>query len=122
MTRAFLLTNLNTDLKPLKFRVPLDIIGPAIEQIGWFPYAPGERVWDGKTLFIKGTKSKYINHHNIPIAKEFFPSMRTEELDAGHWGTLRTRLSGFACLYPLTKNTQCMQKGGLHNSRICMPR
>ena len=87
MTRAFLLTNLNTHVHPLKFRVPLDIIGPAIEQMGWFPYAPGERVWEGRTLFVKGSKSKYINRHNVQIAKKFFPSMRMEELDAGHWGT-----------------------------------
>ncbi|KZV72628.1 alpha/beta-hydrolase [Peniophora sp. CONT] len=85
MTRAFLLTNLDPHAHPVKFRVPLDIIGPAIKDIGWFPYAPGERVWEGKTLFIKGTKSKYINRHNIPLLSQFFPNMRMEELDASHW-------------------------------------
>lgn len=28
----------------------------------------------------------YINHKNIPALRAFFPNMRIEELDAGHWG------------------------------------
>lgn len=58
--RLFLLTNLEplTSSKPYAhFRVPLDTLDEAIPEIGWFPYAPGERNWAGKTLFIKGTKS-----------------------------------------------------------------
>jgi len=38
-----------------------------------------------KDALREGTKSKYINKNNIPIAKEFFPSMSLETLDAGHW-------------------------------------
>ncbi|KAI0076192.1 alpha/beta-hydrolase [Panus rudis PR-1116 ss-1] len=85
--RAFLLTNLNTHHAhaPLHFKIPVDIIGKAIPEIGSFPYEPGERTWEGKSLFIKGTRSAYLNHKNIPIAKKFFPNMRLEELDAGHW-------------------------------------
>jgi hypothetical protein len=81
------LTNLDTTVQPFKFQVPLDIIGSSIPDIGSFPYQPGERSWDGKALFVKATKSKYINKHNIPIAKEFFPSMTLETVVAGHWGT-----------------------------------
>jgi len=33
------------------------------------------------------TKYRYINHNNLPVMRAFFPSMRLEELDAGHWGT-----------------------------------
>jgi hypothetical protein len=66
MTRAFLLTNLSSQAHdhhhhPLKFKVPIDIIGKAIPSIGDFPYEPGERTWDGPTLFIKGTRSKYVH-------------------------------------------------------------
>ena len=28
----------------------------------------------------------YINHKNIPALRGFFPNVRLEELDAGHWG------------------------------------
>lgn len=63
MVRAFLLTNLlpavhDNHNHPVKFRVPIDIIGGAISAIGDFAHAPGEQEWDGPTLFIKGTKSK----------------------------------------------------------------
>ncbi|TFK45823.1 alpha/beta-hydrolase [Heliocybe sulcata] len=85
MVRAFLLTNLASDTPPLRFRIPINILMGCIPEIGSFPYAPGERQWDGKTLFIKGTKSNYINKNNIPIAEQFFPNMELEHLDAGHW-------------------------------------
>jgi len=103
--RAFLLTNLLsiTSSSPhAKFRVPLDVIEDALEDLGDFPFEPpsGEeggspalkgddmgsvRRWDGPVLMVKGTKSKYINSHNLPLARRFFPNMRLEELDTGHW-------------------------------------
>ncbi|KIJ22331.1 hypothetical protein M422DRAFT_197277, partial [Sphaerobolus stellatus SS14] len=86
--RAFLLTNLTFPEPggPVKFRVPVDVVRDSLEDIGGFPYEPGEREWHGKTLIIKGSKSKYVNKHNIPIAEKFFPNMRLETLEAGHWG------------------------------------
>ena len=44
--------------KPFKFRNPLGIIEENLNGIGDFPYEPGERVWNGKTLIVKGAKSK----------------------------------------------------------------
>lgn len=61
MTRAFLLTNLKNqghEHHALEFQIPLDIVGESIPELGSFPYEPGERMWEGSTLFIKGTKSK----------------------------------------------------------------
>ncbi|OJT03359.1 Abhydrolase domain-containing protein C22H12.03 [Trametes pubescens] len=89
MTRAFLLMNLEHPTAhhphPLKFRIPIDLLGKSISELGSFPYLPGERTWEGPALFIKGEKSKYINKHNIDIAKAFFPNMVLEKLDASHW-------------------------------------
>ncbi|KAI0368626.1 alpha/beta-hydrolase [Pilatotrama ljubarskyi] len=89
MTRAFLLMNLEHPTAhhphPLRFRVPVDLLGNSIPDIGGFPYSPGERTWEGPTLFIKGEKSKYINKHNVDTAKAFFPNMVLETLDASHW-------------------------------------
>ncbi|TFY83484.1 hypothetical protein EWM64_g527 [Hericium alpestre] len=85
MTRAFLLTNLDTSGPSLRFRIPLNIISNSIHNLGDFPYNAGERTWDGKTLFIKGLRSNYINNKNLPIAKAFFPNMTMVTLDAGHW-------------------------------------
>lgn len=64
MTRAFLLMNLEHPTAhhhhPLKFRIPIGLLGEAIPEIGGFPWAPGERTFEGPTLFIKGRKSKFV--------------------------------------------------------------
>ncbi|EUC62787.1 alpha/beta-hydrolase [Rhizoctonia solani AG-3 Rhs1AP] len=86
-TRAFLLHNLIAPSKgePLKFRLPLSAIADAIDGIGEFPYTPGKETWNGATLFVKGAKSKYINRRNMGVMEQFFPNMRLETLDTGHW-------------------------------------
>ena len=65
-TRQFLLTNLKRTGDVMHFRIPVETMINSLGDIGGFPYAPGEdgeapeRQWDGSTLFIKGTKSKYV--------------------------------------------------------------
>ncbi len=71
--------------KTLSFRIPLDILSEYIPHIGDFPYGPGEVSWDGPTLFVKGKQSKYINRRNLPDCEAFFPKMKLEILDTGHW-------------------------------------
>ncbi|KAF8173057.1 mitochondrial protein [Pholiota molesta] len=101
--RQFLLTNLklpsHSRTNPhhevgedrAKFIVPLDILSQSIDALGSFPYeynAADDSVpttWDGPTLAVKGSKSAYINHRNLPAFRAFFPHMRLEQLDAGHW-------------------------------------
>ncbi|KAK1220690.1 hypothetical protein PQX77_016516 [Marasmius sp. AFHP31] len=87
---SFLLTNLVTGKSGpddhVTFRVPLDILNEHFEDLGSFPYSPGEVRWDGRILFVKGSKSPFINRKNIPIAQQFFPNMQSVNLDTGHWG------------------------------------
>ncbi|KAI9566846.1 alpha beta-hydrolase [Boletus coccyginus] len=83
--RAFLLTNLNTSQSPFKFKVPIEILKEGRPNIESFPYVPGEQVWNGRALFVKGSKSKFINRHNKPPIKNFFPESAVEELNTGHW-------------------------------------
>ncbi|KAG1845326.1 alpha beta-hydrolase [Suillus subalutaceus] len=84
--RSFLLTNLEINkATPVKFKIPVDILKDDRAEIESFPYASGERSWDGRTLIIKGKKSKYINRHNIPLIDQFFPQNQLKELDTGHW-------------------------------------
>ncbi|KAF7759938.1 hypothetical protein Agabi119p4_11633 [Agaricus bisporus var. burnettii] len=85
--RAFLLTNLETATSErpyAKFQIPVDTITECLPEIGNFPYTPEERVWQGRTLFIKGSRSKYINRHGIPLMKSFFPNHSLRELNTGH--------------------------------------
>ncbi|KAL1761810.1 Alpha/Beta hydrolase protein [Schizophyllum commune] len=83
----FLLTNL--ELPPVveyaRFKIPLDILEEYTSNMGDFPYAPSERQWTGRTLFIRGTRSKYMNERNIPVVQQMFPNMQLSELPAGHW-------------------------------------
>ncbi|GAA5941583.1 hypothetical protein JCM1841_002006 [Sporobolomyces salmonicolor] len=85
--RQFLLTNLDraSPSEPYKFRLPLSFLRNAIDEIGHFPYAPGEKVFEKPSLFLKGSKSKYINSKNIPTIKQFFPNSQLETLETGHW-------------------------------------
>ncbi|KAJ3862561.1 alpha/beta-hydrolase [Lentinula novae-zelandiae] len=87
----FLLTNIlmpHSELNRgeyIRFRIPLRTMDDAIPELGSFPYAPGETEWEGRTLFIKGKKSAFINHHYHQTMEDFFPRMTMETLDAGHW-------------------------------------
>lgn len=62
--QQFLLTNLivppASSPDKVKFQVPLSILKNSIPALGSFPYEPGERSWSGRTLVIKGSKSKQV--------------------------------------------------------------
>ncbi|KZP09023.1 alpha/beta-hydrolase [Athelia psychrophila] len=86
--RAFLLTNIalpTTATPHIHFRIPVPLIGDSMAHIGGFPYEAGHATWEGRAMFIKGTKSRYINTRNVALTKEYFPNMVLEELDASHW-------------------------------------
>jgi pimeloyl-ACP methyl ester carboxylesterase len=94
--RQFLLTNMMSEADgngkiSLRFRLPLDLLSEEILNVGDFPYTPPPPVsptspqWTGPTVFIKGSRSKYINNQNIPVCQAFFPNSRIETLEAGHW-------------------------------------
>ncbi|KAK7461899.1 hypothetical protein VKT23_008331 [Stygiomarasmius scandens] len=90
-TQAFILTNLvlpseSTEHDYAKFGIPLDILSEAIPDIGTFPYEPGEvEPWGGRTLFVKGDRSKFLNPDAVAVAKKFFPTLELKSVDAGHW-------------------------------------
>ncbi|WRT65498.1 uncharacterized protein IL334_002441 [Kwoniella shivajii] len=93
-TRQFLLTNTRQthgEDPHLVFRIPLPLLSSSIPDIGDFPYTPPPPIsstspqWNGPTLFLKGSQSKYINRKNIPVAEAFFPKMKLEILETGHW-------------------------------------
>ncbi|KAI9931494.1 hypothetical protein ASPWEDRAFT_37694 [Aspergillus wentii DTO 134E9] len=85
--RQFLLTNLvRGDDQTMKFRVPLSVIGPALDGMADFPYhEPGSVKYDGPTLVVRGTKSRYVADEHFPAIKKFFPNSEVADVEAGHW-------------------------------------
>jgi pimeloyl-ACP methyl ester carboxylesterase len=85
--RQFLLTNLirAEDSQKMKFRIPLSILGPAIPAMADFPFREGSVTYDGPTLFVRGTKSKYVSDDTVPAIKKFFPNAEIADVEAGHW-------------------------------------
>lgn len=86
--RQFLLTNLvrAEDGQKMKFRIPLSVLGPAIPAMADFPFLePGSVTYDGPTLFVRGTKSKYVSDDTVPVIKKLFPNAEIADVEAGHW-------------------------------------
>ena len=87
--RQFLLTNLvRNPAAPdeLHFRVPIAILGRALDTVGGFPYHPDTVRCTKPALFVRGKKSHYVPDEVIPIIGRFFPLFTLKDVDAGHWG------------------------------------
>ncbi len=86
--RQFLLGNLYRPegSSVQKFRVPLDILGKALDHLGDFPFKDPTAVrFEKPALFIRGTKSKYVPDEVIPAIGQFFPRFELVDIEAGHW-------------------------------------
>ncbi|TGO60121.1 hypothetical protein BCON_0038g00370 [Botryotinia convoluta] len=85
--RQFLLGNLvRTEDKTQKFKVPLKIIGAALDNLGDFPFKDPDSIRFNKpTLFVRGTRSHYVPDEALPIIGKFFPRFEVADIDAGHW-------------------------------------
>ncbi|MCF8715368.1 alpha/beta fold hydrolase [Joostella atrarenae] len=84
-TRQFLLKNLYWKTKDkLAFRFNLPVLENAQEEIG--ETLPAQKTFDGKTLFLRGSKSEYISPNDKDLIKTHFPIANLETIDnAGHW-------------------------------------
>ncbi|KAF4974004.1 hypothetical protein FZEAL_9048 [Fusarium zealandicum] len=86
--RQFLLGNMYQPEgeKARKFRIPLDILGKSLDNLGDFPYKdPNDIRFVKPALFVRGTKSKYVPDEVLPLIGQFFPRFRLADVDAGHW-------------------------------------
>lgn len=86
--RQFLLGNLHRPCAgcPQKFRVPLEILGKALDQMGAFPYTDPSKVrFEKPSLFVRGTHSKYVPDEVLPLIGQFFPRFELVDIEAGHW-------------------------------------
>jgi pimeloyl-ACP methyl ester carboxylesterase len=85
------LTNLirdpDNDNKTMKFRVPLDTLGSALDNMADFPSSqrdPGV-TYNGPTLFVRGLQSTYVGEKTVPAIRKFFPNAELVDIEAGHW-------------------------------------
>ena len=83
----------------LTFRIPLDVLDDSLHAMGSFPVPPTDHDGDGggatsgsrpvqfrgPALFIRGSKSEYIQSRHLPDIKAMFPSMQLVELEGGHF-------------------------------------
>ena len=65
-------------------KIDLEIILSTLSEVE--KSLPSNLKYDGKTLFIKGEKSDYIDNSNSKVLINFFPNYKIAEvLNAGHW-------------------------------------
>lgn len=84
-----MLTNLerpSPEEKTQRFRIPLDILGRSLDNLGDFPYKnPTEVRFEKPALFVRGTRSHYVPDDVLPLVGQFFPRFQLVNIDAGHW-------------------------------------
>ncbi len=84
--RAFLLGNLENTADGLRWQVNLDTLGNEMDKIGGVPALRMDAQYQGKTLFINGANSDYIQRSHHQLIKHLFPNVAFHEIaDAGHW-------------------------------------
>ncbi len=82
-TRQFLLKNLTRDKEGgYRWKMNLPIIYESYQAI--LDQVKGEP-FDKESLFIRGSRSNYIQAEDEPIIKDLFPNATLESIDAGHW-------------------------------------
>ena len=78
----FLLQSL--DMKERRWRLNLDVLAEAMDDILSFPDVSGQ--FDGPVLFLSGAESHYVQPEHRPLIKALFPKARFAKLPgAGHW-------------------------------------
>lgn len=84
--RQFLLQNLTLKETGYAWRIDLDILNTAQQTIIAFPDVAQASAFTGKTLFLSGGKSDYINTDHHPLLSRLFTESEIQILpDAGHW-------------------------------------
>lgn len=75
----------------MKFRVPLDTLGSALDNMADFPFSQSSNgpaaaaTYNGPTLFVRGLQSTYVGEKTVPAIRKFFPNAELADIDAGHW-------------------------------------
>ena len=83
--RSFLLQNLYLDeYNNYNWKINLESLKKNIENIKLFPKI--QNSFKGKTLFLKGKNSNYIQEKHLPLINNYFPNYSLREItNSGHW-------------------------------------
>lgn len=85
--RQFLLGNLaNQPDGTKRWQIPVKILANALDHMAAFPFTdPDAARFEGPTLVVRGTKSKYVADEMLPVLGRFFPKFELVDVEAGHW-------------------------------------
>ena len=54
--------------------------------MGDFPFKdPDEAHYEGPTLFVRGTRSRFVPDDVLPLIGRFFPRFELRDIESGHW-------------------------------------
>lgn len=82
--RSFLLQSLTLGNEGASWKLNLDALGAAMEDVIGFPDVEG--VFEGEVLFLHGGASDYVQHHHQDRILSLFPNAQFESIEgAGHW-------------------------------------
>jgi pimeloyl-ACP methyl ester carboxylesterase len=85
MMRGFLLQNLRKSEAGWTWRINLAALPDAMEGLRTFP-DPRDRQFHGRTTFIHGADSDYVNTNQLPDIRALFPRATLVTIPgAGHW-------------------------------------
>lgn len=88
LIRQFLMTNLvkPSDGGSFKHRIPIKTLASSLGNMGDFPFKSADEArYGGPTLFIRGTKSRYVADDVLPLIGQFFPKFVVCDIACGHW-------------------------------------
>jgi pimeloyl-ACP methyl ester carboxylesterase len=87
--RQFLLGNLvRSPDGTQSWQIPIKILTNALDNMAAFPFTdPDEVRYEGPTLMVRGTKSRYVADEMLPVVGRFFPKFELVDIDSGHWVT-----------------------------------
>ena len=84
--RAFLLQNLTLRNQTLDWRIDLQAIQAAMQDLLGFPPPASAARYPGPVLFLKGALSDYITSEDVTPIRNAFPHARIHTIaDSGHW-------------------------------------
>ncbi|TQS34216.1 hypothetical protein Golomagni_05409 [Golovinomyces magnicellulatus] len=115
--RQFLLGNLyRTEDKSQKFKIPLETLNQSLLNLRNFPIQELESYkFEKPSLFVRGTKSKFIPNHLLPGIGKFFPQYKLVDIEAGHWVISESpdefrKGTMFSLYFSLTQNIPSFKK------------